>query len=85
MTFLQTDNNRWGQVKGQLPKAFQTRFKEIIDTLHVLYHYDGNYPREDTRQEFERWRPSVNQFIDDLEQETQTRQAKSENEETQVE
>jgi len=50
-----------------------------------LYHYDGNYPREDTRQEFERWRPIVNQFIDDLEQETQTRQAKSENEETQVE
>ncbi|MBI4675557.1 MAG: nucleotidyltransferase domain-containing protein [Chloroflexi bacterium] len=85
MVYLGTDSNRWGQLRRQLPAPYEARFHEIINILHILYHYDGKYPKDDPDKEFYKWRAIVNQFIDDLERETQARQAKSENEETQAE
>ena len=44
------------------------RPREIIDTLHINYGYDGNYPIDDVDEEFQRCRDLVEQFVDDLEQ-----------------
>lgn len=85
MTFLVSENSRWGQLARELPKPFETRFREIISVLHIQYHYQGTYPKETADQEYYKWRATVNQFIDDLERETQARQAKSQDEEKQVE
>jgi len=67
MAFLGTENSRWGQIRKALPRAFGARFREIINTLHIQYGYDGNYPRDDPTAAFDRWRQVVSEFIEDLE------------------
>lgn len=59
---------RWGQLRRELPQPFSERFREIIDTRHIKYGYDGNYPIDDVDEEFQRYRDLVEQFVDDLEQ-----------------
>ena len=67
MAYLGSEQTRWGQLRRALPQPFSERFREIIDTLHIDYGYDGNYPIDDVNEEFQRCRDLVEQFVDDLE------------------
>lgn len=67
MTFLGTEDARWGRLRRQLPYPFDTRFREFISILHIQYSYDGNYPKEATDEAYAHWRQIVAEFIDDLE------------------
>jgi hypothetical protein len=67
MTFLGTEEARWGYLRQELPSPFNSRFRELINTLHIQYSYDGNYPREMADEVYARWRQTVECFIDDLE------------------
>ena len=66
MAYLGSEQTRWGQLRRALPQPFSERFREIIDTLHINYSYEGNY--HDVDEEFQRRRDQVKQFVDDLEQ-----------------
>ncbi|MBM3241411.1 hypothetical protein FJZ31_34455 [Candidatus Poribacteria bacterium] len=66
MAFLNTDQTRWGQLRGQLPPPFNEHFRQIIDILHVDYFYERVLP-ENIEAEYQRWRAIVLQFINDLE------------------
>jgi hypothetical protein len=67
MTFLGTDDPRWGCLRRELPPPFNARFRELISTLHIQYAYDGNYPKETADEAYARWRQIVARFIDELE------------------
>lgn len=67
MAFLNTENSRWGQLRRALPKPYNNQFREIVNTLHILYSYDGKYPKEDPEGAFRKWRKKVEDFIDKLE------------------
>jgi hypothetical protein len=69
MAFLGTEEARWGHLHRELPPPFNTRFRELINTLHIQYSYDGNYPREMADEVYTRWRQAVERFIEDLERE----------------
>jgi hypothetical protein len=68
MAYLNTDNARWGQLRHLLPSPFDQEFRRIINTLHIQYSYDGNYPQNDPDGTFAKWRQEVGQFIQRLEQ-----------------
>jgi len=68
MAFLNTDNARWGQLRHLLPPPCDQEFRQMINTLHIQYSYDGNYPQNDPDGAFTRWRQEVEQFIHKLEQ-----------------
>ena len=68
MAYLGSEQTRWGQLRRALPHSFSERFRAIIDTLHINYGYDGEYPEDDVDEEFQRYRDIVKQFVDDLEQ-----------------
>lgn len=67
MAFLNTENSRWGQLRRALPKPYNEQFRRIVNTLHILYSYDGQYPEDNPDEAFMRWRKEVEQFIDELE------------------
>jgi hypothetical protein len=78
MTFLCTENPRWGELRRALPTSFSRRFRKIIDTLpkafgvgerseHIDYAYLGNYPKDRAADEFQHWQTEINQFVQDLE------------------
>jgi hypothetical protein len=67
MAFLNTEETRWGQLRGQMPLSFDSRFRQIIDTLHVEYFYLRHLPSRSIEEEYRRWRDIVLQFINDLE------------------
>lgn len=67
MAFLSTDEARWGELRRRLMEPFRERFRRIINTLHIDYAYNGEYPRDDPHGEYQRWRTIVVEFIDDLE------------------
>lgn len=67
MAYLNTENSRWGQLREALPKPYDRRFREIVVTLHILYSYDGKYPKDDPDGAFKKWRKKVQDFIQDLE------------------
>ena len=67
MCFLCTENTRWGWLRRNLPSLFSIRFRQIINTLHITYWYEGNYPKERVEEEYRRWRSEVSRFIEDLE------------------
>ncbi|MEZ8217807.1 hypothetical protein B0813_001344 [Candidatus Fervidibacteria bacterium JGI MDM2 SSWTFF-3-K9] len=68
MWFLDTEEGRWGELRRQLPNTFAEQFRQFINTLHIAYWYDGDYPQERVEEEFERWRREVLAFIDGLRQ-----------------
>jgi predicted nucleotidyltransferase len=70
MAYLGSEQTRWGQLRRALPKSFEDRFKQIIDTLHISYFYHGDYPKEQVDEEFKHWRDRVEEFVDDLERAT---------------
>jgi hypothetical protein len=73
MAYLNTNNSRWGQLRGALPKPYNEQFRRIVNILHIQYNYDGNYPQNDPDGAFAKWRTEVEQFMRSLEQpQTQT-------------
>ena len=79
MAFLDTEQTRWGYLRGQLPAPFEEQFREIIDTLHVDYFYRRGLPGE-VEQEYRCWRGKVEQFIADLQAATTAKSDEEENE-----
>jgi len=68
MWFLDTEEGRWGELRRQLPNPFSEQFRQFINTLHIAYWYDGDYPQERVEEEFEHWHREVLAFIDGLKQ-----------------
>ena len=68
MWFLDTEEGRWGELRRQLPNPFSEQLRQFINTLHIAYWYDGDYPQERVEEEFERWHREVLAFIDGLRQ-----------------
>lgn len=66
MTFLATDETRWGDLPKKLPSPFSTPFRGFIRKLHVQFSYDGNYPKDKTDEAFQEWRDKVSAFIEGL-------------------
>lgn len=67
MTFLATDETRWGYLPKKLPAPFNTQFREFVTKLHVQFSYDGKYPQDRVDATFAEWRDKVRAFIDALE------------------
>jgi len=67
MTYLNTEETRWGDLRKNLPPRFARRFRRIVNTLHVKYFYHSEYPRGSEEAEFGRWKRIVERFINDLE------------------
>jgi len=67
MVYLASSETRWGQLRHALPKPFDNRFRQIIDTLHISYFYNGEYPKENPDKEYKRWRDVIERFVIDLE------------------
>lgn len=70
MTYLSTEQTRWGRLRRSLPGPYRREFKIYIDTFHLKYFYDGRYPKEDVGAEFQNWMQEVEQFIRKLEAES---------------
>jgi len=68
MSYLATENARWGSIKRRLPQPYRNEFEEFINTLHIDYFYNGNYP-VNYEEEFEKWYKKVEDFVRRLESE----------------
>jgi len=68
MVYLSTDEKRWGEVKKMLPHPYQQEFENYISTLHVKYFYDGKYPKDKVKEEFNLWYNKVKDYIKSLEE-----------------
>lgn len=66
MAYLGTEETCWGRIRRDLPVPFDARFREIINTLHVRYAYEGEYPHDTADETFSQWRQVVARFIADL-------------------
>jgi len=66
MSYLATENARWGGIKRRLPQPYRNEFEEFINTLHIDYFYNGNYP-ENYEEEFEKRHEKVEDFVRRLE------------------
>ncbi len=67
MTFLATNETRWGELPKRLPSLFNTRFREFISKLHVQFSYDREYPKDKADETYQEWRAKVERFIEELE------------------
>ena len=63
MTYLSTEASRL-LLKRMLPEPYSTQFKKFIDTLHIKYFYNGEYP--ESVEEFNKWYSEVEKFIEEL-------------------
>jgi len=77
MTYLSTEVARWGLLRRMLPEPHSERFREFINILHVKYFYNGEYPKENVVEEFDKWSRRVEEFINDLEHEIRKKQQHS--------
>lgn len=68
MTYLATENTRWGRVRKKLPSDLKMRFDQLIERLHIDYFYLGNYQRE-YEKEFDNWYRSIEEYVKRLESE----------------
>ncbi|MCS7265225.1 MAG: hypothetical protein NZ805_10380 [Armatimonadetes bacterium] len=66
MWFLDTEEERWGELRRHLPQPLSEQFRQFINTLHIAYWYDGDYPQDRVSDEFDRWQNEVSSFIDGL-------------------
>ena len=73
MTYLSTEVARWGLLRRMLPEPYNKRFREFIDVLHIKYFYNGEYPKDRVKEEFDRWYKIVEEFIKSLEHEIKKR------------
>jgi len=77
MTYLSTEVARWGLLRRMLPEPHNERFREFINTLHIKYFYNGEYPKESVVEEFNKWFKRVEEFINNLEHETRKKRQHS--------
>lgn len=64
MSYLATNETRWGKVKRALSSdEFSNKFEDFIDILHVEYFYHGRYPKERASEEFEAWLGKVEGYV----------------------
>ena len=66
MTYLATDETRWGELPKKLPVPFNKQFRGLISLLHVQFDYQGTYPKDRVDETFQEWRGKVSAFIDAL-------------------
>ena len=67
MAYLSTEVGRWGYVRRRLEEPYRVIFSEFIETLHVKYSYNGDYPKENLEEEFKKWLKKVEECISTLE------------------
>lgn len=67
MVYLSTEISRWGLIKRGLPEPYKTNFNEFIDTLHIKYFYNGDYPKDKVEEEFNKWFKKIERYVNDLE------------------
>jgi hypothetical protein len=67
MVYLSTEVGRWGLIKRELPEPYRISFNDFISTLHIKYFYNGEYPRENIEEEFNKWFRRVEEYISKLE------------------
>jgi hypothetical protein len=67
MAYLSTEVGRWGYVRRRLEEPYRVIFSEFIETLHVKYSYNGDYPKENLEEEFKKWLKKVEEYISTLE------------------
>ncbi|MCR6668699.1 MAG: hypothetical protein NDF51_01750 [archaeon YNP-WB-040] len=67
MVYLSTEISRWGLIKRELPEPYRISFNDFISTLHIKYFYNGEYPRENIEEEFNKWFRRVEEYISKLE------------------
>lgn len=65
MTYLSTEEGRWGRLRKNLPRPYRDDF---IEKLHVECFYSGSYPKESIEVEFRKWTQRVERFIRELEE-----------------
>jgi hypothetical protein len=75
MAYLSTEVSRWGYVRRRLEEPFRSIFSEFIETLHIKYSYNGEYPRENLEEEFKKWFKRVEDYVSALEAERRRRAA----------
>ena len=66
MTYLVTDETRWGNLTPRLPQPFSKQFRDFISYLHVRFSYDGLYPKDTVDETYQTWRAQVSAFIEEL-------------------
>jgi hypothetical protein len=70
--YLSTEVGRWGCAR-KLEEPFRTVFGEFIETLHIKYSYNGDYPKENLEEEFKKWLKRVEDYVSALEAERRRR------------
>jgi predicted nucleotidyltransferase len=73
MVYLSTDVSRWGSIRRGLPEQHRASFDEFITTLHINYFYNGNYPKDRVKEEFDRWFRKVEEYVNSLQSEIERR------------
>jgi hypothetical protein len=70
LTFMGSDKSGWGKIDKNLPPPFNEQFQAFVGTLHVLYGYEGHFPRgkKEVVEEFRQWEAAIQQFVGDMEQ-----------------
>ena len=68
MTYLSINISRWGLIRRYLPEPYKSEFEKYINILHIEYFYNGNYPKNKIKEEFEKWYKKIEKFIQELEQ-----------------
>ena len=66
MIHLGTGQSRWGQLARELPPGQREEFRRLINTLHILYAYEGRYPQEGVEEHFAYWKGEVEGFLRSL-------------------
>jgi len=67
MTYLSTEVSRWETLRKMLPESYNEQLREFISILHIDYFYNGKYPKDKVKEEFDKWYEKVEGFIESLE------------------
>jgi len=67
MSYLATENTRWGGIRRRLPRHYRDEFEGFINVLHIDYFYNGNYPAN-YEEAFGKWYKKVEEFVSKLEE-----------------
>jgi len=73
MVYLSVNVGRWGFIRKELPEQHKTMFNNFINILHVKYFYNGEYPKENLENEFNKWFKKVKEYVSKLESEVRTK------------
>ena len=67
LTYLSIEGLGWRGITRRLPSPLKKRFRAVFSKLHVEYFYDGSYPKERAREEFDKWLKKVDEYVKELE------------------